>query len=354
MELYFYSLYSIFYEKLLNLYKHNFVSPKDIETHILKIINEKPNLLLLNKDKQNEEKIILLDKKLEYIPYLYGSFNERLRNISNFIRKTHQNFCKRFNVNQLKEEKEILLITDYLFFLSFYEFKDDGFDYVNIWNDIFVDLPIEEKNEIAKSFSKNYNNFKINDNTLIVNKIDEEVTYSIENIDDYSFLPLVNLLFKINHNPNLIELNKFLKVDKYMDKLYIRKIWKNWEQFLIKLFSSNVIKSLFYRIFDNINEKNKLIPYYFINENEIKTIINNIRYNIFESNFYGTTLEGNLLIYENGDPYLIKNDALLSKIVYLCINVQSNLHEIMGNLNISFQFFLSKDERYLKLNPENP
>ena len=65
-------------------------------------------------------------------------------------------------------------------------------------------------------------------------------------------------------------------------------------------------------------------------------------------------MEGNLSIYENGDPYLIKNDALLTKIIYLCINVQSNLHEIIGNLNIRFQFYLSKDERYLKLNSEKP
>jgi len=118
-----------------------------------------------------------------------------------------------------------------------------------------------------------------------------------------------------------------------MEKLYIRKIWNHWEQFLIKLFSSNVVNSLFIKIFENTIEGKKLKPHYFINEDEIKLIINNIRYYIFKSNFHGITMGKNLSIYINGDPYFIQNNALLSKIAFLSNNVQSNLHEIIGHLN---------------------
>ena len=79
----------------------------------------------------------------------------------------------------------------------------------------------------------------------------------------------MNYLLSINHEPDLIELNKFLKIDKYMEKLYIRKIWNFWEPFLFKIFSSNVVKSLFIKLFDNKNEENKLKFYDFIYENEI-------------------------------------------------------------------------------------
>ena len=62
----------------------------------------------------------------------------------------------------------------------------------------------------------------------------------------------------------------------------------------------------------------------------------------------------NLSVYENGDPYFIKNNELLSKIVYLINNVQINLYEIIGYLNIRSQFYLSKDESFISEKLEKP
>ena len=349
LELYFYSLYYNFYKKIFNLYENNFISKEKMESYIQKYTIEKTQLLFQNKNSQNNKRIELLDKELEYIPYIYGTFNKVFNNISIFLKLTYDKLYKWFEKSQLKEEKELLLFADYLFFLSNYEFEDDAPDYVFIWNDTFEDLTIEEKSQLAKQFKI----FSINNNILSVeNKINGP--YSIENIDDYSFEPLVNYLSHINYEPDLIELNKFLKIDRYMEKLYIRKIWNHWEQFLIKLFSSNVVNSLFIKIFDNKIEGKKLKPHYFINKNEIKLIINNIRYYIFKSNFHGITMGKNLSVYINGDPYFIQNNALLSKIAYLSNNVQSNLHEIIGHLNIRFQFYLSKDKRYTSPKPPKP
>ena len=145
-----------------------------------------------------------------------------------------------------------------------------------------------------------------------------------------------------------------MKVDKYMEKLYIRQIWNIWEKFLIKVFSSKLVRSIFDKFFDNIDKENKLSPYNFIDENEIKLILNNTRYFIFKSDFHGITLEKNLIIYQNGDPYFIDQNALLSKLVYLSNNVQSNLHKIIDHLNIRFQFYLFKDTRYASSKPEKP
>ena len=355
LELYIYSVYYIFHERILNIYDNNFVNKNKIKDLIQKASIEKSKLLFQNKDKKNDERINILEKELKYIPYIYGTFNTYLRNISTFIKMTYQNFSKRFESNQLKDEKELLLFTDYMFFLSYYEFEDDASDYINIWNDTFVDLKLEDKNEIAKSFSIKGHIFKINSNALIVhNEKNGDDPYSINNLDDYSFIPLVNYLLKVNREPDLIELNKFLKVDRYMDKLYIKKIWIYWEQFLIKLFTSNVFKSLFYKYLENKYKEIKMTPDYFIDEDEIKIIINNIRYYIFKSDFHGITLVKNLSIYEDGDPYYIENNALLSKIAYLSDNIQSNLHEIIGHLNIRFQFYLSKDKRYSPPKPEKP
>ena len=87
-------------------------------------------------------------------------------------------------------------------------------------------------------------------------------------------------------------------------------------------------------------------PLNFIDEKEIKLIINNIRYFIFKSDFHAITLEKNLLVYENGDPYFISNDALLSKIAYLANNALWNINEIIEYVNIKFRLYLSNNERY--------
>ena len=240
LELYLYSLYYGFYEKIINLYKENFPFKNEIENYIQERTIEKSKLLCQNINSQNNQKIEILDKKMKYIPYIYGTFKQSLENISSFITETYSNFNKRFEGNHLKDDKELLLFTDYIFFLSHYKFGNRDRDLVHIWNDTFVDLKIEDKNQLAKAYSLDNYRFKINDNILNI-KNDRNRSYSIENLDDYSFLPLIKYLSNIEQKPDLIELNRFLKIDRYMDKLYIRKIWNCWEQFLIKLFSSNVI-----------------------------------------------------------------------------------------------------------------
>ena len=354
LELYLYSLYYEFYKKIINEYENNFVNKEEIESYIQKSTIEKSKLTQ-KENSQNNKKIEILNKEMEYISYIYGTFDKTLKNISIFIKLTYDKFFKRFENNQLNDEKELLLFSDYLFFLSYYEFDDDAFNYVKIWNDTFIDLKIDEKCQIAKTYSRGHYRFNISNNILKVeNEINKNEPYFIENIDDYSFMPLIEYLHWINYEPDLIELNKFLKIDRYMEKLYIKTIWNYWEQFLIKLFSSNVVKSLFIKLFDNKNEENKLKPHYLIDENEIKLIINKIRYYIFNSYFDGITLKRNLSIYINGDPYLINNNALLSKIAYLSNNAQSILHEIIEHASIGFQFNLSKDENYTSPKPEKP
>ena len=44
-----------------------------------------------------------------------------------------------------------------------------------------------------------------------------------------------------------------------------------------------------------------------------------------------------------------------NKIFFLSNNVKSNLHEIVGHLNIRFQYYISKDKRYISSpKPKNP
>ena len=358
LELFFYSLYELLCKQILSFYKNNIVTENDIKDHIMDPTIKKSQLLFNNKNETNEQ-IKMLDKKLKYIPFICGTFNNSMSNLSDFIIFTNENFLKRFESDELKEEKEILLFTDYLFFLSLYPFTTHvANEYMNIWNDTLSDMSIEDKIKLAKSFSINHLSFKLDNNILTVeNDLKKREAYSIKNVEDYSFITLIHYLFGINRKPDSIELDKFLKIDKYNEKLYIKKIWKTWEEFLVKVLSSNMVKSVFNKIFDdakNIKDDNKLSPYLFFDKEEIKLIINNSRYYIFNSDFYGITLGKNLLIYYDGEPYLIRDNPLLSKISFLSNNVKSNLHEIVGHLNIRFQYYLSKDKRYISSKPNKP
>ena len=359
LELFFYSLYDILYKHILNLYKNNFVNlnkiPEKTNNYIKELEIKKTQTLFNNQGEKN--KIVEeIEKKLKYIYYIYGTFNAYFSNMSTFLRKTNDNYKKRFKDDKINDEKELLLFCDYIFFLSLYEFEDAGYDYVNIWNDTFLDTTLDEKNRITTQFSFNHFKFKMLDNNIlnVENDLGGYETYSIENINDYSFISLVNYIFKVDHKPDLIELNQFLKIDKYDEKLYIRKIWNIWETFLIKVLSSKLVKSIFEKIFDNIDKDKKLNPYNFIDEDEIKLILRNTRYYIFKSDFHGLTLKKNLIIYQNGDPYFVDQNPLISKLAYLSNNVQSNLHEIIGHLNIRFQLYIFKDKRYTSPKPDKP
>ena len=369
LELYFYALYYYFYSAIQSSYDNNLAKDdivkkysEEINEQIKKLkssnkseINDEIKLIKTSDKSKVDEKVEMLQEQLKYIPLIYGTYGKYLFNISYFIDETYEKFNKRFENFKLNEEKELFLYENYLFFLTNFPFHVDIAirNYIHIWNDTFEDLKIVEKIDIVKNFSKDGKNFSITGNKLNVsNKLNKK--YIIENIDDYSLKPLLEYLNLINHVPDLIELNEFLKIDKYMGSLYIKKIWDTWESFLIKLFTSNVVKTLFDKMFKKKGSEDKLNPYHFIDENVIKLIINKVKYFIFPSHFEGMTIGKTLSIYLNGNPFEIKDDKTLSKLDYLSHNVKSNLHEIIGHLNVRIQYYLTKDKRYLSPKPQNP
>ena len=245
LELFFYTLYEALYDQIIKFFKNNIVKEQSFKDHIMQLTIERSQLMFSGEQK-NSLKIKELEKKLDYIPFIYGTFNGFFSNFAGFIKSTNDKFCKRFEGDFFKDEKELLLFTDYIFFLSYYPFMTyDAKEYVNLWNDTFIDMKIEDKINLAKYFSVNNFTFKLNNNILEVEDNLYDESYSIPNIDDYSFITLIHYLPTISSKPDLIELNKFLKIDKYNEKIYIRTIWKSWEEFLIRVFSSNMIKSVF-------------------------------------------------------------------------------------------------------------
>ena len=123
---------------------------------------------------------------------------------------------------------------------------------------------------------------------------------------------------------------------------------------MIKISSSNVSKYLIKKLFYDEKNKQYLDYYDFTNEKDITKIIDNIRYYVFLSDFDGLTVGNTLSVYMDGEPYIINNEIILSKLSYLSENVKTFFHEIIGHLDIRFQYYLYKDQKYTSPKPKKP
>ena len=353
LELFLNSLYYNFYKKINESYDNNIPSNEKKESkEIDEYFNiEETKLDFLGKDKES------LKKQKDLIPYLFGSFNYFLVSLSFFVDNVFTKFSKRFLTCDFKSEEDLLLLEDFLFFLSHFSFSIFGQQYSNIWNDTFEDIRLEEKVKIAQKKSDTQTKFELKNNVLYVMKkhIFINTNYEIKNINDYSFEQVINYLLSWERpfNPNEFHLNKFLKIDKYSTRLYIKTIWNIWNEFLVKILSSKVIKSLFKSIVYDENTNSYLNQYDFLKKDEINLILNNERYFIFKTDFHGMT-EGRILsLYFYGDPYKEENTEQYNKLYYLSNNVKWNIHEIIGHLNLRFQYYVFKDKNYKSPRPKH-
>ena len=320
LELYISILNYHFYENILNSYKNN----KILDNEESKKLNEKllikQNSLKFDTQQNNKEKIKSLGIQLDNIPKIYGTFNLFLLNLSYFLFRVYAKFEKRFFNKKLQSESEDLnLFEDFMLFLSNYNFQDRGQKYVKVWNDSFCDLTLEEKNKILKKKSNDEEKYEIKNNTLFLAKktfSDETIHYNINEIDDYSLEPLIGYLGNSFEKPKDIELNKFLKINKYSSKLYIKSIWTYWSSFLIQMYSSRATQSAFSSIFFNKGNNCYALHHLFIFGEEINLIINNIRYFIFDSDYVGVTKGITLSVYMYGDPYMCKDENIRQNYIF--------------------------------------
>ena len=118
------------------------------------------------------------------------------------------------------------------------------------------------------------------------------------------------------------------------DHSYIQKIKKNWIIFNSTIFNSKTIKTLYDTLF---KENDSTI----LNEDEVSSILSNITYFAFPTNFKGMTKKPIMKIYEYGPLPKLENDDI-SKLIYLAFLLDINEQEILENYNMENQM-LSHD-----------
>ena len=132
-----------------------------------------------------------------------------------------------------------------------------------------------------------------------------------------------------------------LKFDSF-NELYINKIRKNWEEYLLKIFKSKTIKTSFDKICKTVYGNNNY--YDFLNDTDLMQIFKRSRIFQFKTDFLGITSENYFLDYEYYRGYINSYGENLSKLLNLCINKIIKEHEIFGHLNIRLQDYISKEE----------
>ena len=217
-----------------------------------------------------------------------------------------------------------------MFYLFTYDFSKQ-YDrlYADIWNDSFEH---ENLNDIFIPIFKGAIIEKQDDNKIKIQY--EDLNIIIDNINDYCIEPLISHILSSKNDSNIYMLNNFLRIDKYDSCLFIKKNWKILSDYISRILISPVITSIFTLVCQG-----EEIRYHCFNKNEIKQIINNIRFFNFQSNFSAITKTRLLLIYAQAN---MKSDykESINILIYLTLFIINLIHEIIGHLNVRFQQYL--------------
>ena len=317
--------------------------------------------------KDLKETINDLEEEINIRNKIYSKeFITYFSNFKNFLAQVKENFNNRFeNIENLKDN-DFILLKDFCLYLQHYDFlagKDINI-YVIKWNNTFTQTKEDIQTVLEQNTIKNLNEYYLMNDDLILKvynlalkqiqivKVKNINKYCINCIVPYLTQKYVSGIFNKSKvfdsstfDERITEINEYdiefcLKFDCIED-IYINKNWNIFENHLIKIFSSQVIKSA-------LAEINKTIcisgGYDFLNEDDLRILFRRARIFQFPTNFYGIT-EPTLLsdyIYYKGNVEAYKEER--SKLSDLSSFQITQEHEMLGHINIRLQNYLSEKE----------
>ena len=261
---------------------------------VIKQINRK--IEEYKKDKSNiyNEYIEQLQKQIELRSRVdTNKFSNYFEHFAQFLSRIETNFEQRFKDIEKLPDEEFNLFMDLCFFMAHYDFSSIYY-YDEEWNDTLKQTKEKVKDIINEQINKKneidtINQYKLEGNKLIIQNTDYKRKkineYEIKNIDKYCINRVINYLSLPNdegsfskekanqYGTNNFALNKIIideyHIEKYLklDSLQETHINKNkeiFEPYLIKIFTSNVIKEAFTKLCENICSNAKSYKYMII------------------------------------------------------------------------------------------
>jgi len=291
------------------------------------------------------------------------SFSKYFNNLSLFLLSVEENFNKRFNNLENLNIDDFKLFMDFCFFIEYYHFNEIVY-YIDKWNDTFEQTTDYIEILLKKKSIPKFSEFKLKGNSLVLELYiipkKEKNIYTIENIHKYSINCIISYLNNkyisttINKENNIdisnfkvkdfiireYDIEKYLKFD-FANEIYLKKIWSIFENHLLKIFKSKVIKAVFNQICEKIGASKK---YELLGDNDLKKIFENTKIFQFKTNILGLT---ELIFCFDYVYYKGKIDDYTEeycKLLNLCIYQITQIHEILGHLNVMIQDFFAENE----------
>jgi len=304
---------------------------------------------------ENESKKKIYKDIITSIILSESSFYNYIINFNLFLNNIDIEYNQRFEDLELIKTEDKLLFEDYLQFISNYKFDGNEEIIINMWKEAFLPLNNEEKKkflnnieeENKKKISPAHFIFDENTDTLEIKKLGYNKE-TIKDISDYSFYCLITNINNLYKGKNIEWIkNVSLKPYNYYNKLFVCKKRKIWKDLLKKIFVSKVFIQIITKFYGE-KEKNVLQD-----DSIIDTIINNIRFFIYETNYFGVTHDYSLITYEyglyknNGD----KNESI-RLLIYYGFFIVCNIHELGGHVYVRLQFYSTLESGYQSLDIE--
>ena len=174
-------------------------------------------------------------------------------------------------------------------------------------------------------------------------KLSEDNKYDIIETDKYD---LENLIYYSKYESNIEsikwKINKYLKPIYYKEELFVYKTKENWKKLLIDIFQSKAYIEVRNSLF------NKSQIDFFMVDDIISEIIDNIKFFIYNIKFFYNTNKLTNTIYEYGNYNIEIKNKSIALLIFYGFHIIINIHEIGGNLNDRYQYFFSLNDNFTK------
>ena len=267
---------------------------------------------------------------------LHSDFFDYIYTIKLFLIEVEDNFYKRFGNLDLSNDEDKTLFEDYINFLATYQF--DKCYCVSFWKETFVPLNLEEKEKLIKIHSGGIK-FELIEKGEKLKILD---IFKDSYIIDAGKYNITNLVYDLKYETQVEnikwKLNKYMKPNFYKSNLFVCNTKEYWKQLLIDIFRSQAYK----QIRDSLFTQSQVD--FFLVDDIIKDIIDNIKFYIYNTKFLGGTNRYNNTLYDYGDINLEIENKSVAILIFYGFHIIINIQEIGGNLNIKYQYYISLDE----------
>ena len=264
----------------------------------------------------------------EFINDLYLKFQTRFKKSGIFV---HEYYLE-------NEKGDIGLFRDFIYFLKNFRFIiNDIITQKKIWKETFEPAILEDQNYCSKEDGLTITR---KDNSLIITQHKNQLI--IQNIDDYTN-PLMSEIKKGINGMDVFELTKYLKRDKCDSNIFIKKHWNELSDYIADILCSPTIKSAYKKLFNS----DLLFP----TKDDIKKILNNMRFFTYNTDVVAEAKKKFLSIYMEANIRIIENNINIKKSVYLAIFLISSIQEIIGHLYLRIHNYLYPQKKILSPQP---